>query len=63
MEKSRNKPLEFISAGDQLSLGVKVGLQVPDGSDLLLTPKAQVLLDACKNKKAGHWRLGYSSVV
>jgi len=51
MEKSRNKPLEFVSAGDQLSLGVEIELQVLDESDLMLTPKAQVLLDACKNRK------------
>ena len=51
MKKSPNASLEFESAGDQLSLGVEVELQVLDGEQLQLTPKAQFLLDAGNNKK------------
>ena len=51
MEKSHNGPLEFASAGDELSLGVEVELQVLDGESLRLTPKAQQLLDACQDEK------------
>lgn len=54
MEKPHNKRLEFTSAGDQLTLGVEVELQVLDKDQLKLTPRASTLLDACNNNKFDH---------
>lgn len=51
MEKTHKQPLEFVSGGERLSLGVEVELQVLDAQELRLTPKARELLDACNNKK------------
>lgn len=51
MKKPQNGQLKFESSGDQLTLGVEVELQVLDGEQLKLTPRAQSLLDVVDNKK------------
>lgn len=51
MEKSQNNRLDFSSGGDQLTLGVEVELQVLDGDECRLAPRAQDLLSACNDEK------------
>src|SRR6185295_14098865 len=54
MKKAQNQGLEFESSRDDLSLGVEVELQVLDSASLLLTPKAQSILDQCQWEKLDH---------
>src|SRR6185436_16076832 len=54
MKKQQNGGLEFESAGDELTLGVEIELQVLDAESLLLTPHAQKILDECQWEKLDH---------
>lgn len=54
MKKQQIGGLEFTSSGNDLSLGVEIELQVLDGETLLLTPRAQDILDRCRFEKLDH---------
>ena len=54
MTKQQIGGLEFTSSGNDLSLGVEIELQVLDGETLLLTPRAQDILDRCRFEKLDH---------
>jgi carboxylate-amine ligase len=54
MKKEHIEGLEFVRSERELSIGVELELQVLDASTLLLTPKANDIIEYCKNKRLEH---------
>ena len=54
MKKEHIEGLEFVRSERELSLGVELELQVLDASTLLLTPRANDIIEYCKNKRLEH---------
>jgi len=54
MKKEHIEGLEFVSSKAQLSIGVELELQVLDASTLLLTPRANDVIEYCKDKRLEH---------
>ncbi|HTE33958.1 MAG TPA: YbdK family carboxylate-amine ligase [Chryseolinea sp.] len=54
MKKQHIEGLEFKRSEHELSIGVELELQVLDRNDLLLTPRAQDILDRCNLHKLDH---------
>ena len=54
MKKEHIEGLEFVRSERELSIGVELELQVLDASTLLLTPRANDIIEYCKNKRLEH---------
>src|SRR5688572_9540677 len=54
MKKEHIEGLEFVRSERELSIGVELELQVLDASTLLLTPRANNIIEYCKNKRLEH---------
>ena len=54
MKKEHIEGLEFVQSAQELSIGVELELQVLDAGTLLLTPKANDIIEYCKDKRVVH---------
>ncbi|HMG92632.1 MAG TPA: YbdK family carboxylate-amine ligase [Chryseolinea sp.] len=54
MKKEHIEGLEFVRSERELSIGVELELQVLDASTLLLTPRANDIIEYCKDKRLEH---------
>jgi glutamate---cysteine ligase / carboxylate-amine ligase len=54
MKKEHIEGLEFVRSERELSIGVELELQVLDARTLLLTPRANDIIEYCKNKRLEH---------
>ena len=54
MKKEHIEGLEFVRSERELSIGIELELQVLDASTLLLTPRANDIIEFCKDKRVEH---------